>query len=254
VRFVAFTAEEIGLVGSKVYAQDVRSRGDKIIGVINLDMIAYADRMPEDLEVIVNGSSSWLAARFVAVASDYGLVGARQTIDASMIYSDHSPFWDRGYPAVLIIEDTPLINPEYHKTTDTIDTLNSEFYAQASQAALAALAELAQPIRPGYPATPTGLAAVSYRYVTLFGAVRNNELSWNATSGAAGYNIYRRAAGEESFRKINPALIKEPHFLDPSADPKTSYTYRLKAVDSARIPKESDFSQDADISPLPVKP
>jgi len=98
------------------------------------------------------------------------------------------------------------------------------------------------------PSPPRGLVAVFQE-----GGVA---LRWdeNPEPDVAGYNIYRRAAGEETFRKINPALIKELYFLDASADPKTSYTYRLKAVDSSRIPKESDFSQDADVSPLPVKP
>ncbi len=98
------------------------------------------------------------------------------------------------------------------------------------------------------PSPPRGLVAVFQE-----GGVA---LRWdeNPEPDVAGYNIYRRAAGEETFRKINPALIKELYFLDASADPKTSYTYRLKAVDSSRIPKESDFSQDADVFPLPVKP
>jgi len=81
-------------------------------------------------------------------------------------------------------------------------------------------------------------------------------LRWdeNPEPDVAGYDVYRRAGDEETFRKMNPGLIREPHFLDPSADPRKSYTYRLKAVDSSGIPKESDFSRDADVSPLPVKP
>jgi predicted small lipoprotein YifL len=98
------------------------------------------------------------------------------------------------------------------------------------------------------PSPPRGLVAV---FQEGGAALRWDE---NPEPDVSGYNIYRRTAGEETFRKINPALIKEPYFLDASADPKTSYTYRLKAVDSSRIPKESDFSQDADVSPLPVKP
>jgi fibronectin type 3 domain-containing protein len=98
------------------------------------------------------------------------------------------------------------------------------------------------------PSPPSGLLAVFEE-----GGVA---LRWdkNPEPDVTGYNIYRRAAGEETFRKINPAPIKELYFLDASADPKTSYTYRLKAVDFSPIPKESDFSQDSDVSPLPVKP
>jgi fibronectin type 3 domain-containing protein len=97
------------------------------------------------------------------------------------------------------------------------------------------------------PSPPRGLVAVFQESGV---ALRWDE---NPEPDVVGYDAYRRAEGEETFRKINPTLIKELYFLDPSADPKTSYTYRLKAVDSSRTPKESDFSQDAVVSPLPVK-
>ena len=41
IRFVAFTGEEQGLIGSHYYAQDAYNEGDNILGVLNLDMIAY---------------------------------------------------------------------------------------------------------------------------------------------------------------------------------------------------------------------
>ena len=98
------------------------------------------------------------------------------------------------------------------------------------------------------PSPPRGLVAAFQE-----GGVA---LRWdeNREPDIAGYEIYRRAEGEDIFSKVNPGLVREPHFLDPSADPKKSYTYRLKAVDSSPTPKESDFSQDADVSPLPAKP
>ncbi len=97
------------------------------------------------------------------------------------------------------------------------------------------------------PSPPRGLFAVPQE-----GGVA---LRWkeNPEPDIVGYDIYRRAEGEETFRKVNAGLIREPHFLDPSADPGKSYTYRIKAVDSSPIPKESDFSPDADVSPLPTK-
>jgi predicted small lipoprotein YifL len=98
------------------------------------------------------------------------------------------------------------------------------------------------------PSPPRGLLAV---YQEGGVALRWDE---NPEPDVAGYDVYRRAEDEETFRKMTPGLIREPHFLDPSADPRKSYTYRLKAVDSSPTPKESDFSQDADVSPLPVKP
>ena len=98
------------------------------------------------------------------------------------------------------------------------------------------------------PSPPRGLLAV-YQESGI-------ALRWdvNPEPDVAGYDVYRRAEDEEIFRKVNPGLIREPHFLDASADPRKSYTYRLKAVDSSPTPKESDFSLEAGVSPLPVKP
>jgi hypothetical protein len=111
IRFIAFSAEEWGLYGSRAYAMAAGLAGERIIGVINLDMIAYADAMPEDLQIIVNPASGWLADRFLDAASSYGPLGATKTVDASFVYSDHAPFWDRGYPALLAIEDEPPRQP-----------------------------------------------------------------------------------------------------------------------------------------------
>jgi hypothetical protein len=38
--------------------------------------------------------------------------------------SDHSPFWDAGYNAVLVTDTSFLRNPNYHKPSDTIETLD----------------------------------------------------------------------------------------------------------------------------------
>jgi len=73
LRFIAFSGEEEG-TGSPYYASQARSQGDSILGVLNFDMIAYADSAPEDLEVI--GKISDPACEpfcdwFIAVAYTY---------------------------------------------------------------------------------------------------------------------------------------------------------------------------------------
>ena len=42
--------------------------------------------------------------------------------------SDHNPFWDRGYNALMVTDTSFLRNPNYHQISDTIDTLNLPFY------------------------------------------------------------------------------------------------------------------------------
>ncbi len=145
IKFICFSAEEWGLYGSKHYAQEAKSREEKITGVVNLDMIAYTDQMPEDLDVFINQASEWLANRNIIMGKLYGPLDILKTINPSMRSSDHAPFWDQGYSAMLGIEDYSPKNPYYHKTTDTFDTLNMDFATSVTKIALTVVADLAQP-------------------------------------------------------------------------------------------------------------
>jgi hypothetical protein len=247
VRFIAFSAEEEGLYGSRDYAMKARANGENIIGVLNCDMIAYADAMPEDLEVIVNNDSEWLADRLVEAASRYADLTADKTIDPSQVYSDHSPFWDQGYPALLAIEDEPLRNPYYHQVTDTVDKLNIDFLAESTRAALALLAELAQPLKTGYPATPVGLRAVSEAYSSLFHGLQNVRLTWSGRADAAGYNIYRTGVSHLDYAKINTAPVAGSAYLDRSLRIDVPYYYVITAVRETGV--ESNFSREVKVEP-----
>jgi len=251
IRFIAFSAEEWGLYGSRAYAAAAGLAGDRIVGVINLDMIAYANAMPEDLQVIVNAASGWLADRFLDAASSYGPLGATKTVNASFVYSDHAPFWDGGYPALLAIEDDPLNNPYYHKTTDTLDKLNLEFFTSATRASVGLLAELAQPLREGYPMTPVGLAAKPVVYSALFSALKAVRVTWSAQADAAGYNVYRTNSSHLDYIKINDSPVVGTMYTDADVRPDLPYYYVVTAVGAAGL--ESNRSREAvaapDVSP-----
>ncbi|MDP2914449.1 MAG: M20/M25/M40 family metallo-hydrolase [Candidatus Aminicenantes bacterium] len=146
IKFICYSAEEWGLYGSEHYAQEARSRGEKIIGVLNLDMIAYPNGTSWNLDLVVNRNSEWLADRFSSAALSYEGLGTRKYVDGSWKYSDQSSFWDNGYSALCEIEYEDTRNPYYHKTTDTLSTLNMDYDTSVTRATLAAVAELAQPV------------------------------------------------------------------------------------------------------------
>ena len=247
IRFIAFSAEEWGLYGSRAYATAAGLAGERIVGVINLDMIAYANAMPEDLQVIVNSASGWLADRFLDAAANYGALGATKTVDASFVYSDHAPFWDGGYPALLAIEDDPLQNPYYHKTTDTLDKINLDFFTSATRASVGLLAELAQPLRVGYPKTPIGLAATPVVYSALFSALKAVRVTWSAQADAAGYNVYRTNSSHLDYVKINDSPVVGTMYSDAGVRTDLSYYYVVTAVGAAGL--ESNRSREAVVAP-----
>jgi hypothetical protein len=53
--------------------------------------------------------------------------------------SDHSPYWDAGYPALMITDTAFLRNPHYHMPTDTPETLDYGFLTKVTQGVLEAV-------------------------------------------------------------------------------------------------------------------
>ena len=166
IRFVHFSGEEQGQWGSKVYARALSLQGAQIMGYINLDMIGWdgnGDRVVE-VHTGMGAQSNALGTALIDNNVQYtqGLVFERKTVSASR-FSDHSPFWDNGYPAVLGIENffndaiTRDRNPWYHNTGDLLERVNVNYVARISRVALATLAELAalQTTDPNATPTPT---------------------------------------------------------------------------------------------------
>jgi len=241
VKFICFSAEEWGLYGSKDYAQEARQRGEDIIAVINLDMIAYTDSIPEDLDIISNQASEWLADRFFSSSIAYTTLDISKIVNPTFVWSDHSSFWDRGYSAILGIEDIYISNPYYHTTNDTIDTLNLDFITEAAKASLATAADLAQPVST--PQTPTGFTSRSQIISSLFSSIKTAFLDWDSNQDpVVGYNIYRTTSSHSDYQKLNSSPLVQTYYTDENLDPDTSYYYVLTAVDS--LGDESNYSKE----------
>lgn len=157
VKFVGFAGEEQGLVGSDVYAEKARLRGDTIIGVYNFDMIAWEGNGDSVIELHsgTEASSQALADLMIGVINDYGLSLVPQKITTGATNrSDHASFWAQGYPAILGIEDFDDFNPYYHSTNDLISAFDLPYFTGFAKAGIASVATLAGPIGPGCAAKP----------------------------------------------------------------------------------------------------
>ena len=154
IRFIAFSGEELFLFGSKHYARLVQERGDDIAGVLNFDLLGHDPDGNLDIHVLGDEGSQWLVNAFGAAAERYRLpIDLRLKNDPSFIYSDHSPFWDIGIPAVMVAEESSLDAPdeptEYiHSQEDDLTKISIPLLGElAIKLAVATLAELAQPHR-----------------------------------------------------------------------------------------------------------
>ena len=141
IKFICFSAEEQGLLGSNHYAGDARGAGDDIGGVLNFDMIGYGT---PDIYLYCNSTSEWLVEYFIAVRDTFvPWMELTKSIDPTMRYSDHAMFWDREYSAFCGIEVDYATNPWYHSTGDVMDYLTLSLATDVTRLAVASLASLA---------------------------------------------------------------------------------------------------------------
>jgi photosystem II stability/assembly factor-like uncharacterized protein len=151
IKFACFAGEEQGLLGSHHYANRLALAGEKVVAVVNLDMVAYDEEKGarDDTSLISNPASDWLALYYKSCGTLYnsGIIFDDFT-DETLISSDHSSFWDVGYPAVFLIEGAVGENgtteyPYYHTTEDTVDKLTVKLNTFNARAAAATIAHLA---------------------------------------------------------------------------------------------------------------
>jgi hypothetical protein len=54
-------------------------------------------------------------------------------ISPHLLRSDHAPFWRAGLPALMWTDTAEFRNPNYHRPTDTPETLDYEFLAEVTR-------------------------------------------------------------------------------------------------------------------------
>ncbi|MBU1699020.1 MAG: M28 family peptidase [Candidatus Eisenbacteria bacterium] len=157
IKFVCFNGEEQGLYGSSAYVADIAAAGEDVICCYNMDMIAYAgtDPAPPDLIIYTNPASTSVAATLAEAANTYtpGLIEP-VIVNESMGSSDHSPFWNHGYQAILAIEEEawgPDFCPWYHTCNDMIYRYPQDYPTYCAQAVMSAVAMTAIPLNPNGP-------------------------------------------------------------------------------------------------------
>lgn len=174
IRFVFFTGEEQGLLGSERYAGSVA--GEKIVAVLNLDMIGYngANGPTQRLHTRKPANPGYqgdleIATTFQGVVNTYGLAGSLQPIITAEgeAESDHSSFWDRGFAAILAIEDDwDDFNPDYHSSADKLQNLNLPYCTAQVKAAVGTVAHLAGPLAAAPTPQPWQMLLLSRQRLT----------------------------------------------------------------------------------------
>jgi hypothetical protein len=163
LRFALWTGEEQGLLGSKAYAQSAYNQGEQIAGYLNLDMIGYnSPASPRDIDLYADPSlpgSLTLIQLFADVVDAYSLDLVPELIPNGMRRSDHAPFWDYGYTAILAIEDLDDFNPFYHTTNDQLQYLDMGYYTDMVKASVGTFAHMSNCLIRGVVYLPLVMAS-----------------------------------------------------------------------------------------------
>ena len=160
LKFVAFSGEEQGLLGSEIYAQEAYSQGWNIEGVLNADMISYAITASDGNNLVVykNSASQWLYTYTQNINTEYSdYIGPLTLHDGGTSSgSDHYYFWQYGFSAVFYFEYE--MTPYYHEPEDTIAHINKTYAVKNVRLILATLAELAE---PGFLSNPPNIPTIT---------------------------------------------------------------------------------------------
>ncbi len=180
-QFIGWTSEELGLFGSYHYAAWADSQDLDIQAVLNMDMIGYMDDVNVDCNIENHGSFTVWLSNLIRQA---GLVYAPAVTQYEETWpggSDDLPFYQHGYAATCNIERWYYSNPNYHKVTDLITTINQNLYLNTTKAVLAAAAVLGT-----YPTAVEDVA------VQDIGDGQRLQVNWGANpeSDISGYRVY----------------------------------------------------------------
>ncbi len=202
--FVAFSAEEVGRLGSlrfideylKAYDIDVRA-------VLTLDTIGNIygpNNEVNDHQMRVfsddqyNSPSRQLSRIMNLIATTY--VPDMQVVvqaagDREGRWGDHLSFTSRGYPAIRMIE--AIQDPaRQNNTLDTMEIINPSYLTRTTKVALATLATLADGLQP-----PSNISVRSSP-----NDPSNHTLVWSPVEGAAGYIIALRQPNALTYNQI----------------------------------------------------
>ncbi|NLF11865.1 MAG: M28 family peptidase [Anaerolineaceae bacterium] len=136
-----------GAAGQQGLCRAARSSDDQILGVVNLDMIAYNSAEFPAPVLDLHADSTLpetvdLAHLFDGVVDAYGLaLEPKVMVDDSLrTRSDSWAFVEQDYPAILAIEDYDDFSPYYHTVADRLSTLDLAYYAEFVRAVIATVA------------------------------------------------------------------------------------------------------------------
>jgi len=165
VELVFYDLEEAGLYGSRYHAKKLKNQKVDVVCMLCLDLVGYyseADNSqdypisgmnllygtkgdflamigrPQDTKLMTAAHKAFQESTALRILS----LPAPKGVDLFLSRSDHGPFWQEGYPALFFTDTADFRNKNYHKKTDTWDTLDYDRLAQVPVGLLAVIVSI----------------------------------------------------------------------------------------------------------------
>ena len=151
IELVAYTLEEPPFfygenMGSAIHAKSLKQSGIDLDYMVSIEMVGYYDKKPWSqfyplplfylffphrgtFLTLIGGLKEYfqirkLKSKMSSLKKPTLFSFNGPTVIQGLDYSDHSSYWKLGYNAYMVTDTSFFRNHNYHKTTDTIDTLN----------------------------------------------------------------------------------------------------------------------------------
>jgi len=173
--YAVWDEEEQGLLGSTAYAVNSNNQNDTLLGVLNMDAIAWDGDNDSVARIHVRpvADSEALGDTIFSINTTYNIGLDLELNNPGATYSDHASFWNNGFSAALIIQDWDNDpNPHYHTASDSITYFNLSYYEKMAKLSIASIAALA---------IPTGFAGLNGAAPELPAGLYPNPVSGTAT-------------------------------------------------------------------------
>ena len=137
-RFISFSGEERGLVGSRAYVQQLTKNHEAVTAMVNLDTLGLTDS-----EVWVTHADRELLRLMDVAAKAVKLPVTGMNVD-QVGTTDSEPFREKKIPAITIHSLTQATLPVLHSSKDRIEAIHKDEYYRTYRLVLAYLALLDQ--------------------------------------------------------------------------------------------------------------
>jgi len=118
--FLACTAEEAGLIGSKYFVENIQSLDNNdVFANVNID----TDGSLFDKELLVLNANTAREWKFIFMGTDYTTGIKSKIVEQPLDASDQVSFIEKGIPAIQLFTGP---TPNYHRPTDTYDKIDGK--------------------------------------------------------------------------------------------------------------------------------